>query len=114
MSIPASVITLIALELTPIGRIPAEYASITSLFRYLAQPSAIWLRQELPVQINNTFIFSLSPHINTPRFSKTLLFAPLYYNKRADYVLKYGKSEIVYIAVFYRRKGKKSCIALIR
>jgi hypothetical protein len=39
----------------PCGSTPAEYASITSALSARAQPSAIWLRHELPVQRNITF-----------------------------------------------------------
>jgi len=43
----------------PCISIPAEYGSIKSLFKNRAHPSAIWLRQELPVQRNNILIFAL-------------------------------------------------------
>ncbi len=36
------------------GFVPAENASITADFRALAQPSATWLRHELPVHENRT------------------------------------------------------------
>jgi len=58
MSTPASAMICIAMALTAVDMIPAEQASITSLFRCFAQPSAIWLRQALPVQTNRTLIFS--------------------------------------------------------
>lgn len=57
MSTPASAITFIALGLTPDGHTPAEYGSMRSAFKYLAQPCAIWLRQELPVQRKRILVF---------------------------------------------------------
>jgi hypothetical protein len=48
---------LAARELNRRGSTPAEYASITSFFKCLAHPSAIWLRHALPVQRKSTFNF---------------------------------------------------------
>src|SRR5689334_11064256 len=50
MSTPASCMARTASGFRPCGSVPAEYASIWSAFSARAQPSAIWLRQELPVQ----------------------------------------------------------------
>src|SRR5512137_1817697 len=57
MSTPASAITATARGFSPYASMPAEYASTTSPRSALAHPSAIWLRQELPVQRNRTFSF---------------------------------------------------------
>src|SRR5215211_1233330 len=55
MSTPASRMTATARAFIPCGSTPAEYASMSPPLRWCAQPSAIWLRQEFPVQRNRTF-----------------------------------------------------------
>src|ERR1041385_3150469 len=55
MSTPASAMARTARGLSPWVSIPAECASMRSPFRRRAQPSAIWLRQEFPVQRKRTF-----------------------------------------------------------
>src|SRR3989338_447151 len=55
MSIPASPMTFTARGLSPCVSIPAEKNSYWSGWRCLPQPSAIWLRQELPVQRKRIF-----------------------------------------------------------
>src|SRR5438874_2181131 len=52
MSMPVSAIARTARGFIPCGSTPAEYASITSPLSARAKPSAIWLRQLLPVQRN--------------------------------------------------------------
>src|SRR3954451_5945088 len=55
MSTPASAMARTARGFMPWGSTPAEWASIRSALSCFAHPSAIWLRQELPVQRNSTF-----------------------------------------------------------
>src|SRR5262245_50923322 len=54
ISTPASAIALTASGFRLCGSVPAEYASISSPLSFLAHPSAIWLRQELPVHRKST------------------------------------------------------------
>ena len=55
ISTPASAMTRTARGSSPTGATPAENASRASPQRVLAKPSAIWLRQALPVQTKSTF-----------------------------------------------------------
>gem|GEM_PF-6019956 len=57
MSTPASAMALTARGFIPCFSMPAEWASSTSPFSCRVQPSAIWLRQELPVHRNRIFFF---------------------------------------------------------
>src|SRR5687767_11240801 len=79
MSTPASRMTRTAFGFIPCVSMPAEYASITSPLSRRAHPSAIWLRQELPVHRNSTLIFPLimeSPDRNA-LYDRLPLFLPL-------------------------------------
>jgi len=58
MSTPASFITATARSFNLPGFTPAENAIKSLLRKWLAHPSAIWLRQEFPVQRNKTFLRS--------------------------------------------------------
>lgn len=53
ISTPASAITRTALGSRPLRSMPAERTSIALPCRCRTQPSAIWLRHELPVHRNN-------------------------------------------------------------
>jgi hypothetical protein len=50
--------TLIARGSTACGFVPADHASMLSPFKWRAQPSAIWLRHEFPVQRKSIFFLS--------------------------------------------------------
>jgi hypothetical protein len=52
MSMPRSFMTAIEWLLTPAGRVPALCVSTRPRPRWLARPSASWLRAEFPVQTN--------------------------------------------------------------
>lgn len=55
ISTPTSAMTSTAIGSRPWVSIPANQTSISSPLRALVQLSAIWLRQELPVQRKRTF-----------------------------------------------------------
>src|ERR1700686_5176129 len=58
---PSSLITAIASGLTRPGRVPALLTSKRSAASWASNPSAIWLRAELPVQrIKTRFFMSFS------------------------------------------------------
>lgn len=61
MSTPASAITAMARRFLPCASIPADSATTPSPPRCRAHPSAIWLRQEFPVQTNSKLVFFISP-----------------------------------------------------